>query len=220
MTVDFDPRTGKLVADEATLDVLLRHASGSPQNGTRTLAALRAAAAVEEDGRVHAALDVTLDAMRYPEAGVLSLSYAGKALHGWLSAKVAALLMPADGTGRRALLRLHPSLLPEALARAVDLSPRPRPVDPKPVDQLAGDGTVVRWWRLMVGWPGADGRPDGRMLEVVDTYGGLFTVEPGQIALPATPTGVWRLLVRLTARTCLDGLRPLPPDADIPADQG
>lgn len=225
MSVEFDPRTGTLIAGEAVRDALLRQVSGAAvddPDSRNALAELRAAGALAGTGRAHPALDPALDALRHPDWCTLSLSYAGKALHGWVSAATAALLMPADDDGRRKLLRVHPSLLPEALARAAGLSPRPRSSHTIRLDDLPDAVTVTRRWRLSVAWSATDGGRHGRMLEVVDTASGLFTVEPGstpadRLAVPATPTWIWRVLVCLIARTRLDGLQPLPPDSDVPS---
>lgn len=216
MSTEFDPGTGTLVADAAELDALVRCADAPPSPCSSELRALRRADAVDARGQPHPALDPAVRALRRPEAGVLSLTYAGRTMHGWRGADSIALLMPADGIGRRALVTLWPSLLPEGIARAVDLAPRPRSRAPTTVDALADDPTVNRWWRLAVACFGPNGRSGGSFLDVVDTFGGLYTVETDRSVLPTTPTGVWRLLVRIVARTRRDGLRPLPPEIELP----
>lgn len=219
--VEFDPAVGRLVVDAPTLDALL--AFGAHPDGSMSAAAALRAAGVVVDDDLHPAVAGSLDVLRSPDA-TLSLSYGGRAAQCWLSESLAVLLMPPRGDGRRTLVRLHPSLLPDALARAVDLGPRPRPAAGVPAETLDVGSGVRRWWTVLVGWATAVG-VDGRALEVVDTDSGLYRVDrPGPDgeawAEPTTPREVWRLLVRAVGRGRLDGLAPLPPHAVLPEPLG
>lgn len=218
--VEFDPNTASLVADPTTFEALFAH--GAPGTPARTpdpgRDALRAAEALSDDGRLHPGLAGALDVLREPTT-TLRLSYAGRSAEAWVAGAVAVLLMPPAADGRRTMLRLHPSLLPEAVARAVDLGPRPLPTAPRRMTDLAADDGVVRWWMLHVGRPGADA--GGRALEVVDTDRGYYVVDHAAgVALPARPTGLWRLLVRALVGTRTDGLAPLPAEVRLPDPRG
>jgi hypothetical protein len=95
---------------------------------------------------------------------------------------------------------VHPTLLPEALARLVDLGPRPRPAATAPVEPDAPViGTVARRWRLSVAWTTDDGAPAGGGLEVLDAETGLWLIAQ-ELAWPISPTFAWRHIVRLLMR--------------------
>src|SRR5205085_5959386 len=94
--------------------------------------------------------------------------------------------------------------LPEAVARLVDLGPRPRP---GAIAAVGCDdpevGEVRRRWRLAATWTLDDGARGGAVLEVLDAETGLWLVHPRDgelLAWPATPTVVWRQIVRLVMR--------------------
>jgi hypothetical protein len=126
-------------------------------------------------------------------------------MQGWVSYDAAALLLPATGgEERRRLMSLHPTLLPEALARLVDLGPRPRPDTTEPVSAAdPGIREVRRRWRLGATWTLDDGANGSAALEVLDAETGLWLVHPGAdelLAWPVTPTFVWRQIVRIVMR--------------------
>ena len=128
------------------------------------LALLRTAGVIDGP-RAHPAIAGALAAIVRPELCTLELSYSGKAMRGWVSYDAAALLLPArdDEDELRTLVQVHPTLLPEALARLVDLGPRPRAsaaAAPVPVDDDAV-GTVNRRWRLAAAWKLDDGTAGG-----------------------------------------------------------
>lgn len=64
-----------------------------------------------------------------------------------------------------------------------------------PVVEGAIDG-VVRRWRLQAAWRLESGTHGGAMLQVLDTEGGVWLLEPAgdgpPLAWPVTPTFVWR----------------------------
>ena len=200
-----DAAKGRLRIAEPTLTVLVAHAADPVAAalevaGAETqLAALRAAGVIA-GGRAHPAIASALAAIVRPELCTLELEHSGKAMRGWVSYGGAALLLPAgDDDDRRTLIQVHPTLLPEALARLVDLGPRPRPAATAPV--AAGDVVDVRRrWRLSAAWTLEDGARGGAALEILDAADGLWLLERGSLAWPVTPTFVWRHIVRLVMR--------------------
>ena len=128
-------------------------------------------------------------------------------MRGWVSYDAAALLLPArdDEDERRTLVQVHPTLLPEALARLVDLGPRPRARATAPVPaRRRRRGPVNRRWRLAAAWTLDDGTAGGAGLEILDAASGLWLLHPsdgdGALAWPVTPTFVWRHIVRMLMR--------------------
>lgn len=210
-----DARKGRLLIAPPTLATLVAHAAdpvGVALEGaaaTEQLRALRAAAVIE-GGRAHPAIAGALTAMLRPEIGTFELSYDGRAMQGWVASGSAALLLPAgDDDERRALLALHPTLVPEALARLVALGPRPRPDAAAPVSPEASEvGEVRRRWRLAAAWTLEVSTRGGAALEVLDAASGLWLLEPGEgpdaLAWPVTPTFVWRHIVRLVMRRTVE----------------
>ena len=159
------------------------------------------AAGVITGGRAHPVIAGALAAILQPDLCTLELEHSGRSMQGWCSATDAALLLPErdDGGGRRQLLAVHPTLLPEALARLVDLGPRPRPQATAPVGP-EDIGEPTRRWRLAAAWTD-DGRSGGDGLEVLDTPAGCGCWRATTpIAWPVTPTFAWRHVVRLLMR--------------------
>ncbi len=207
-----DGEKARLVIAERTLAVLVAHAAdpvGAAAEGADSadqLALLRAAGVIDGP-RAHPAIAGALAAIVRPELCTLELSYSGKAMRGWVSYDAAALLLPArdDDEELRTLVQVHPTLLPEALARLVDLGPRPRATAaaPVPLDDDAV-GTVNRRWRLAAAWTLDDGTAGGAGLEILDAASGLWLLDPsdgdGALAWPVTPTFVWRHIVRMLMR--------------------
>jgi hypothetical protein len=202
----FDAAKGRLTLGERTLAVLVAHtadpvAAAVEPGAAELLAGLRAAGVIE-GGRAHPALADALAAVVRPALCTLELSHSGKAMRGWVSHHGAALLLPApDDDDRRTLLAVHPTLLPEALARLVELGPRPRPRANAPVPE--GDpavGVVRRRWRLVAAWTADDGVAGGGALEIVDAATGLWLVHGDDLLWPVTPTFAWRHIVRLLMR--------------------
>lgn len=206
---EFDSRTGTVTAEPALLDALAREVDPLP-------GALREAGAVR-DGRPHPGLERVLDALHHPDHGTLRLTYKGRSLDGWVGATRTALLTPAHADGRRALVRVHPTLVPGALAKVVALQPRPRATDERRAEDLAGDPGTVRWWTLR---HSPSGHRAGCLLEVVDTDGGLYVVDDRGTATPTDPSSVFRLIVRAVRGEPGDPaapLRALPTEAAVPA---
>lgn len=215
---EFNARTGQLWLSEEAFAALLAHTTSTagPADTADQLRLLNSAAAVDTHGRPHDALAGSLTAICEPVRGVIELSYAGKSMRGWLGEVGGALLMPDRGDGRRLLTHFPFSVLPGALAKVVDLGPRPRPEPAAPVRYEEGVlGGVRRHWLLTAEW-GEDERPGGgaaaqkvertreTQLEVIDTEGGLWRVQLDgngeRAAWPTTPTRVWRQLVRMVLR--------------------
>ena len=119
------------------------------------------AAGVIAGGRAHPVIAGALAAILQPDLCTLELEHSGRSMQGWCSSTDAALLLPAgDDDERRTLLAVHPTLLPEALARLVDLGPRPRPQATAPVGP-EDIGEPTRRWRLAAAWKDDEGRPGG-----------------------------------------------------------
>lgn len=211
-----DRRKGVLRIAEPTLATLVAHAADPVHaslqgpEAERQLALLQDAGIIR-GGRSHPAIRDALRAIVRPELCTLELRSAGRLTQGWVGYGAAALLRAPGEDGTRRLLQLHPTLLPEALARLVDLGPRPGPVDGAPVafeeDAFTG---VRRRWRLAAAWTLEGGESGGAALEVLDADAGLWVLraasgehdlEDGALeALPVTATFVWRHIVRLLMR--------------------
>lgn len=180
------------------------HASLAGPEAERELALLHAAGVIR-GGRSHPAIRGALTAIVRPDVCTLELRSADRVTQGWVGYDGAALLRAPEEDGARRLLQLHPTLLPEALARLVDLGPRGRPEHDArvPFDEDAFAG-VRRRWRLAAGWTLDDGTTGGAELDVLDTDGGLWVLEDSEeerpTALPVTSTFVWRHIVRLLMR--------------------
>jgi len=208
---ELDADRGRLRLAEPTLQALIAHAADPvaavlEDDALPELARLRAAGVIR-GGESHPALAGALAAIVRPSLCTLQLSYDGRSMQGWASYEDAALLLPArEGADeRRTLLAVHPTLLPGALARLVGLAPRPRPEAATPVSYVEGtlDG-VIRRWRLEAAWTLASGTAGGATLEMIDTEGGIWLLQPtdegAPMAWPVTPTFAWRQLVRLVMR--------------------
>jgi hypothetical protein len=207
---EFDPARGRLLIAAPTLAVLVAHAADPVgaalgEAGARDELASVTAAGVIEGGRAHPAIAGALRAIVRPELCTLELSHSGSAMQGWVSYDAAALLLPPRaGDDRRVLLDVHPTMLPDALARLADLGPRPLPDADAPVPPERVED-VRRRWRLGAGWTLEDGRTGGDGLEVIDSAGGLWLVSPSAedeqaLAWPVSATFVWRQIVRLVMR--------------------
>lgn len=203
-TATYDPRTGSLTATPEALTTLTA-------DGTKELTR----AGAWEHGGPHRGLTAALDAVRDPVGGTLRLTYKRRSLDGWVGPARTALLTPPDDDGRRTLLRMHPTLVPGALAKAVALQPRPPAAGPRGVEELAGEPGIVRWWTFT---HSTTAHRDGALLEVVDTDSGLYLVT-GDTAVPTAPSQVFRLLVRVVVGepSATPPLRPVPTDEALPA---
>lgn len=214
---ELDADAGRLLIAPPTLDVLVAHAADPvgaalAPGATEELARLQVAGVIRGP-RAHPVLADALAAMVAPRLCTLELSYAGRSMQGWASYDASALLLPEreDADGRRVLLARHPTLLPDVLARLADLGPRPHP-EGAPVRYEDGAiSGVLRHWRLAARWTLDSGARGGSDLEVVDTEGGLWLLEPSDdglpLAWPVTPTFVWRRIVRLVMRRDADATR-------------
>jgi hypothetical protein len=208
---ELDAERGRLRIAEPTLRVLVAHAADPVgavlEDGVVSELARLRAAGVIRGGETHPMLAGALAAMVRPTLCTLRLSYDGRAMQGWASHDDAALLLPSreEIDERRTLLAVHPTLLPGALARLVGLGPRPRPRAEAPVPYEDGAlEDVIRRWRLEAAWTLASGAAGGATLEMVDTEGGIWLLQPAgdepPLAWPVTPTFAWRQLVRLVMR--------------------
>ena len=202
--------SGDLLVAEPTLAVLIAHAADPVHaalqgEDAREQLALLHTAGVIQGGSSHPAIRGALAAIVRPELCTLELAYAGRSMQGWVSHSEAALLMPAsEDDERRRLTHLHPTVLPEVLARLVDLGPRPRASAGEPIAYEDGAvGELRRRWRLGATWTLEDGTTGGDGLEVLDSETGLWMLQPRDeklLAWPVTPTFVWRHIVRLVMR--------------------
>lgn len=212
---ELHPR-GELLVAESTLAVLIAHAADpvhaalEGEDAQEQLAMLQSAGVIR-GGESHPAIRGALAAIVRPELCTLELAYGGRSMQGWVSYEDAALLLPAaEGEDRRRLMHVHPTLLPDVLARLVDLGPRPRPETAGPLPYENGAvGEVKRRWRLGATWTLEDGQSGGDGLEVLDADTGLWMLAPREdggelLAWPVTPTFVWRHIVRLVMRRAVD----------------
>lgn len=215
---ELDADTGEVVLAEPTLTVLVNHTTERslpvPQEtDTRhELRLLRAASVLDEANRTHPLVARGLSAIADPAICTLDLTYAGQTMLGWAAQEAAALLLPPGEDERRRLAPLPRSLLPDALARLVDLGERPHPEPTGPVAyREAAYPDLRRHWHLSATPTAGNGAAGTRAIEVLDTPGGLWVLHPDEngtmLAQPTTPTTVLRSLVDLVT----------PPDA---ADTG
>lgn len=205
-----DPDRGEVLLQPDTFEALVQftergaHAEGEPHL-RKQVKLLRCAAVIDEAGQVHPSLTATLAAIRLPGACRMELTQRGATADVWVSPTVAALLLPWADDPMCKLTRLPASLLPAGLARLVDLFTRSRPAlaGPLPLHRLLAE-PVRRHWRLSAEWTLSDGQTGSDGVEVVDTDGALWLVDPTSggdpVAWPSDPTAVWRMIVRLVAR--------------------
>lgn len=147
----------------------------------------------------------------------LALRHGAHQSRGWVSGVTASLLVPAEaGLGR--LVRLHPSFLPEALAKLAALGPRTRraglsslPIsaatferlvrtaplsgvgrnrDVTPVDPQAipSLGRVRGTWSVEAEWLDSAGDHCGRRVEVLDTEQSLWMLRRTECQVELSPT--------------------------------
>jgi hypothetical protein len=125
--VHFDAETATLRLDRETFAALVAHAA-RPTGDAAHLADLREAGAVRDD-QYHPALEQGLDAVLNPvcRLEVRVADAHGREDHGdgWVAGLAAGFLLPAQGRLCDFAV-LHPSFVPERLARIVGLGPRPR----------------------------------------------------------------------------------------------
>ncbi len=170
----------------------------------------------------------------------LMLERGDRSAHGSVDGHEARLTVPRAG-GEEEIVVPTP-FLPDALARLNDLGPRPRPDPAVRLRFAAGELAAVlaersapraaalfgaqserlaaerlvaelrEHWRIEARWEPSGGSPGVRVVEVLDTDGGLWLVVPDGDAVelwPTTPTTVWRLLAGLLPRD--DELSGRPP---------
>lgn len=200
-----DADIGVLRLGDETFDVVEELAGGGrepvdPPTVRRQVALLRSSSVLDSEGRFHPSLASTIAAIRQAETELM-LTDSERVTRIWLASARAALLLPVDDTNLRRLTDLPVWALPEAVSRLVGLGPRPRPAEVGPVSfSELRTGEIRRQWTLARVATG-DGEPlPGASIEVVDTEGGLWVVEPGDdgpTASPSDPTGVWRAIIRL-----------------------
>lgn len=207
--IDFDLATGTLRANEYVLRLLLTYAiTGQfpPRSvGADELFELHNVGALDDNGGLVESLACSLAVVLRP-ARTAELTQGGHRVRAWSTAGITTLLTPmvGDPSRRSKLVRIPAALLPEALARLVDLGPRPYPhlAETVPFDQSAFP-SIRRRWRLVTGRAPANGdaAPRYQELEILDTDNGLWRLDtqaPSPTATPITSTQLWRLLVRCT----------------------
>jgi hypothetical protein len=218
VSVEFSEASGTLLAPEAVIDGLLAGADPTP--------ALAAAGAIV-DGAPHPSLEPALQAVEQALCR-MRLERGERTGAVWASPAVCAILVPQEG---RLRLSSFPTLfLPDALARVNDLGPRPRiepartiaiapgdlanaiatrsaagaglPEDERELLQTTLDG-LREHWRVEARWEPSPESPGVRVVEVVDTDAGMWSVIPdgSRVELwPTTPTKVFRALGGLLPR--------------------
>lgn len=136
-----DPATGSVALAPETLTVLRQYAAdpaAAAPGADQQLDLLARAGLIDANGvigRLGDALATIVD----PAICTVELHQSGKVMEGWVDSRLATLLLPPANDSRRTLKWVHPSLLPEALARLVDLGPRTRAVRAEPL-QLSAAG--------------------------------------------------------------------------------
>jgi hypothetical protein len=133
--VRFEAETATLRLDRETFAALVAHAA-QPTGDAAHLAELREAGALR-DGQYHPALEAGLDAVLNPvcrlEVRVTDAHGREDHCDGWVTGHAAGFLLPAQGE-LCAFVVLHPSFVPEQLARIVGLGPRPRASTAEPLE--------------------------------------------------------------------------------------
>jgi hypothetical protein len=218
VSVEFSEASGTLLAPEAVIDGLLAGADPAP--------ALAAAGAIV-DGVPHPSLEPALQAVEQALCR-MRLERGDRTGAVWASPAVCAILVPQAG---RLRLSSFPTLfLPDALARVNDLGPRPRIEPARTIAIAPGDlATAIatrsaagaglaeedrellqatldvlrEHWRVEARWEPSPESPGVRVVEVVDTDAGMWSVIPDgrRVELwPTTPTKVFRALGGLLPR--------------------
>lgn len=141
-TILFDARTGRLRLDRPAFDTLLGWATGRRPDGRDEL---HAAGLIDDDGTPVPVIRAGVGAIVDPVCQLVlrTQDATGRQLRheGWVSTAAASLLLtPTDEIGLYELASMHPSFLPEAIARLVLLGSRPRAAGAGPV--LLDVGTV------------------------------------------------------------------------------
>lgn len=125
--VHFDAETATLRLDRETFTGLIAHAA-QPTGDAAHLAELRDAGAFR-DGQYHPALEQGLDAVLNPvcRLDIRLADVRGREAHsqGWVAGHAAGFLLPTQ-EGLCDFVVVHPSFVPDQLARIVALGPRPR----------------------------------------------------------------------------------------------
>jgi hypothetical protein len=182
MSVDFDPASGTLRLDAEAFITLAELSSDAVDSCDTTLARLVDAGAVL-DGRPHPTLRQGLAAVAGSVASVQVLVAAPEDVrlhHGWLSDDAALLSDHGDGTYDFAAVDTE--FVPESIARATRIGPRPRlgegsaVVDEGVLDDLASSSSAAResgveaLAGLLAPWPAAVAavRAGGWHLALVD----------------------------------------------------
>jgi hypothetical protein len=215
--VEFSEAVGTLVAPEPVIDRLLR---GEHPDVLASAGAL-------VDGRPHPLLEPALHAVEAPLCS-MKLERGTRSGAVWATPTAVALLVPREG--RVQLSSLPPLFLPDALARLNDLGPRPR-IEPArtivlepgalatAVATLSALGAGLddeaaallqrtldgfrEHWRIESRWQPTKDSPGVRVVEVIDTDAGMWSVVPDgrRVELwPTTPTKVFRALAGLLPR--------------------
>jgi hypothetical protein len=131
----FDAETATLRLDRETFAALVAHAA-QPTGDAAHLAGLREAGALR-DGQYHPALEQGLDAVLNPicRLQVRVADAHGREDHcdGWVAGGAAGFLLPAEEEFCEFVV-VHPSFVPERLARIVGLGRRPRAPTARPLE--------------------------------------------------------------------------------------
>lgn len=199
-----DLETGAIRLPRTTFHAALSYALGrSGLQHREQLESLRAGALLDGEA-LHPDLMTCLAPIIEPVCS-LALRHDASRSEGWVSSSGATLLVPAS-SDLWDLVRMHPSFLPEALARMAGLSPRQgdreaaelllseaqlerlvRSSDraraddsvtgPEPEDAAAADLARLRGsWEVDCRWSTADGAPGERHIEVLDCADSLWRV--------------------------------------------
>jgi hypothetical protein len=121
MSIEYRAETGVIVAPPDDMDRLLR----------------AAAAGTLEDDVEHRHLAATLAPIRDPVCEI-RIDHGPRVCHAWVARKTAVLVMP-QSDARVRVVGVPTEFVPEALARLVELGPRPRPEAAVPLELTAGD---------------------------------------------------------------------------------
>jgi hypothetical protein len=209
----YDAESGRLRLDRAAFDRLVAWAAGRLAEAPP---GLRAAGLVDEHERLHPYLSDRVDAIVDPVCRVIIRTQDAngrqRSHDGWVAGTAASLLLAHNGGDDRCeLAGLHPTFLPEAVARLVGLGPRPRLTDVVPVllsptvlDDLTDPDPERRaaasdWLRSTA--PGATEQTAAEALgtrilsrwEAVVTWDAQRRRSPGRRGLHVidTPAGLW-----------------------------
>jgi hypothetical protein len=218
--VDFSEASGTLLAPRPVIERLLEGGEPAPS--------LAAAGAIV-DGALHPSLEPALAAV---DGALCRMRLERGARSGavWASPGVCAILVPSPQDGRLRLSSFPTLFLPDALARVNDLGPRPRIEPARTISLTPGDlaaaiaersasvagldelsrellqntlDVLREHWRIESRWQPSAESAGVRVVEVIDTDAGMWSLVPDGSTVelwPTTPTKVFRALGGLLPR--------------------